>query len=662
MRLRSSIRPPKRFNSEDYEAPFSQVSLRRPQKDIERPPIIEFNPNLPPAAFPTLDKPRVPGSNDGNIDTPQDDLDSEVDFDDITFAEIENLKASNGPLNPIYVRNMNLMANAGRPSSHTDHDVEDTAWGSIFDDFDQEFPLASESMTLPPILTQWPQPGTDPLLTMPNKPAPLIPDPEWSDMPISLRVEIFSNLLESLSWPQACNQLGLNVQDQIQLQKKWAERDKQVDDEDELLAEMRAQQLRESMRVDNSSPNHDLKSLQTRMQEIGDDAISRLRRRPQAKHLMCNTDDIAIARRFLDKQGLNPRLIGEWSNSIPVVEGYKEGENDNHWMAGTFEWTLEPFGIRISESPFGSTPARDNAATWNESTESTPSRTSVIDSFGTEPSVSPIDTVRRRSGVVNPAPRWINDPTSSSWRPSPSSALVNLSIGTERAAQIHPARSVRQNPPQDCVSENPTPTVGDAATDTPDTRTALAPAPAPIPKPASTSSQKPVRRTLGGNWSYLSAAPNPNLRRTSTRRPRKRPDEVKSGARKENPRADRGSIEQRCAAPQPGESFLPRARPKLTRTLSDPSSSIPTTYRGLPTFNTETSEAALPVLPENRREEADDMTTTPPTSDTRPTAQTSESEVANGAMELDETELYEMELDELDEMDEVVLVPSGPSA
>ena len=133
MRLRETIKPPTRFDCEDYYTPGSQRSLRN--RIHSSPRFIDFNPNLPPAAFPSLDRPRADCEKNNGIQGKENwppytkeakqvgskgieprngqigaGGESEVEFENFTIEEIENQAASNGPLNKIYVRNMAIMA------------------------------------------------------------------------------------------------------------------------------------------------------------------------------------------------------------------------------------------------------------------------------------------------------------------------------------------------------------------------------------------------------------------------------------------------------------------------------------------------------------------------------------------------------------------------
>lgn len=158
MRLRDSVRPPQRLESELFYQPTPQRSSRRGGTP-SRPTYIDFNPNLPPAAFPTLKAPcpvtDIQGYPHGRDEqnegyqsdiqmadassSPQRDLlchpDRETDdeIEDVPVEDMDNYLASNGPQNQIYTRNMAIIAGFGQQSQiptavdDVDADVTDCA-------------------------------------------------------------------------------------------------------------------------------------------------------------------------------------------------------------------------------------------------------------------------------------------------------------------------------------------------------------------------------------------------------------------------------------------------------------------------------------------------------------------------------------------------------
>ncbi|KAH8426212.1 uncharacterized protein LDX57_003959 [Aspergillus melleus] len=693
MKLRSTIRPPKRLYSEEYVSTYSEVNLRRTPKSIERPPIIEFNPNLPSAAFPTLDNSRSPESNADSFDSCEDISEEEMDFEDFTFTEIENLKASNGPLNPIYVRNMELMANAGCSPSHMDYlDMQDSDGDEIDDGLDGGPSVVSNSTGVSLGPDNGLQIGASSLLTKPQS-VPEFPEPQWCDLPVSLRVEIVSNLLQSNPWSRACIMLGLSVRDQVDLREAWSERDKQLDYEDEQLEKMQEERLRALMRIDNSLPNrdrdwHSIWALfgKTRRQARRD--IQEQQRESDGNFFMCNSDEIAVAKRFLRQRGLSVKLVGEWCNTIPVVEGPDGDESGpGNSKPTTLKWNLKPTGIDISGLKPGTFPARNNATASNKATVPTASKVSLINDingFGASTSARPVDRTRHRSGVVNTVTSWINAPSQRSAQSPRPNGLVSQDIGMQRAAQIEstaepqavdPTRLARQTPPEDRIFQGPIPPVEGAA-DTHEVPSC--PVHAPRQRTPPTGPEEPVRRAMGGCWSYLSAGPNQNLANTATRPRRRRLEGTTSGLRNEITRTDHGSNEQRPPVPQtdarteihpiaqPEQGSVPEFQPTATRNLRSPSIidldgfHPATTHRGLlPCNDGQMSRTVSPApVEEDAREETDSMTITPPTSDVPLTHASQDSE----GEELTNDDHWEGSEDEDDmELDEMVLVPCSSS-
>lgn len=163
MKLRDTIRAPVRYGEDEYETP-SQISLRHGYDDsfddsIElgesgrprlqkrrRPNTVPYNPNLPPAAFPSLSRPQ-PGhdstasaQNRGVGDSQQHMQTSDVALplrnagsiptvpspqsviEQVPMDQLDNHIASNNMDNPVYVRNVNMarMTRADAPPGTED--------------------------------------------------------------------------------------------------------------------------------------------------------------------------------------------------------------------------------------------------------------------------------------------------------------------------------------------------------------------------------------------------------------------------------------------------------------------------------------------------------------------------------------------------------------
>jgi len=169
MKLRESIRAPVRYGEDESETPtrsflrpgteepYNEESVEleesgRPRRHKNRRPTpVQYNPNLPPAAFPSIDRPHSgpkPSTPDpkpkGNkspkarrvsgVKSPPQSLPlrragprKAVSFvpsesEDVPINQLENHFASNNMDNPIYARNVELayMPRPGAPSSPDD--------------------------------------------------------------------------------------------------------------------------------------------------------------------------------------------------------------------------------------------------------------------------------------------------------------------------------------------------------------------------------------------------------------------------------------------------------------------------------------------------------------------------------------------------------------
>lgn len=150
MKLRGTVKVPQRLENETaYEKNPRQV--RRRAKGQTPRQYIDWNPNLPPAAFPTLERPRTPQKVDDRISiqdrtihlddkgghaTPSQDGGASNGSDKTKTAAVrlsalisdsfENSVASNGDLNPIYEKNKAQIINAEEESSSVNQDMDDS--------------------------------------------------------------------------------------------------------------------------------------------------------------------------------------------------------------------------------------------------------------------------------------------------------------------------------------------------------------------------------------------------------------------------------------------------------------------------------------------------------------------------------------------------------
>ncbi|KAL4900367.1 hypothetical protein BDW74DRAFT_182910 [Aspergillus multicolor] len=343
MNLRKTIRLPQRFSPDHLYAPMSSRNLR--SDDIMRPPLIEYNPNLPPAAFPTLDAPRTLRRQDHNAEQESNDEDgpdghnqrimreSLDDFRRLTkpdseretsptahvrripLDQLDNHIASNGDLNPVWVSNMARMAAAGR-HAYGGMDMEDT---------DPESIVTSEAR-----VSRFPDPaqllprhfmGMRPL-TLPLQPSrSTLRDPTWSDLSYRMQVEIFLNLLERYSYPAVCRMLGLTTAERDAIETTIEDRRSQEELENKHLEAMRKKQFHDLARTDNSFKDQG-QSYHLVFREGSCPTLRGLREyiKPETDFFACERAELTLAQTFLRKRAIEPVSAGTWGNDIAYTQ------------------------------------------------------------------------------------------------------------------------------------------------------------------------------------------------------------------------------------------------------------------------------------------------------------------------------------------------------
>ncbi|PKX94062.1 uncharacterized protein P174DRAFT_369121 [Aspergillus novofumigatus IBT 16806] len=342
MRLRESIRPPERFNSELIITPSRKKTLRE-SRNQRTPRFIDYNPNLPPAAFPTLDpanrsqsrtegQDRAKVEQDGVAKGVQHDA-SSIDFhgsntedketweqlEDISIDELEDLIASNGELNPIYVRNMAIMATA-ETSSSFEMDMEDSDPDEPMTDVDGRH---AESIRF-------------------------IHDPKWSDLSPSLQAEIAINLRQHYRWSTVYSRLGLGEKEREELQELIRRRDHQVAMEDSALHAMRAKQLKALLRIDSSSASRNKTPHKLVFRKISRKTTQRLRGNIGTNYLLCEVGELLNARQFLQRRGIERHYAGKWSGSIvtwPSAQDASDAERRESQGDSMVTGPVTPFGV-----------------------------------------------------------------------------------------------------------------------------------------------------------------------------------------------------------------------------------------------------------------------------------------------------------------------------
>ncbi|KAJ9243367.1 hypothetical protein DTO169E5_2949 [Paecilomyces variotii] len=585
MRLRDSVRPPQRLESELFYQPTPQRSLRRATTPA-RPPYIDFNPNLPPAAFPTLSTPRRPGEiqcqsrendkrnkdRDGDIQmddassspqrTPYRHADRELDdeLEGIPIEDMDNYLASNGIQNTVYNRNMVIMAESDHESSTStavddmDEDMADSGGGN-----------ETGRLDLQPLT-----------------------DPEWGDLSPKLQVEIIENMLEEHSWPKIISMLGLTFEQDEQTRNHIANRNRQVEEENAQLGEMRAKQLEALMRIDNTALRRNSPPLQLVFRKTSIRHRRNLKEGTESDYLLCKAGEVLTARRFLHKRGLDPLFAGRWGNEMAVLQSsVNKSEPDRlHWRCD-MESNLQT--VSATPLPFARSPRSDPEVECSPSlrTNGDDIQTQVdfINGFSMEGTVDPSELRIRKGDMLSPP----KQATAISQQPPPRHGVLRLRIGVERAAKIRHLDMLAAQ-------------TGQGLVDTGSTSSQCITQPRPggereqpsrmnhntsVPQGASSElSEQPILRALGGSWSYNSIEENSDVTVTSSGEVRQRLEAARSEAcerrrETETPAQSDHQVSisrssplqatadfpirghsQRPPAPSPGEAFF-ESRPEL---------------------------------------------------------------------------------------------------
>ncbi|KAE8147843.1 hypothetical protein BDV25DRAFT_142361 [Aspergillus avenaceus] len=532
MKLRDSINPPRYYQS-NYDTPLSHKTLRRRSRTDDAPKCVEFNPNLPPAAFPTLDRlrPLAPrprpqeqieeeeeqqqqGIGDsalpsvhhrsGHYDAIKRAQDTVVELDDIPMEEVESYVASNGYQNSIYARNMAQIASTAGVESRLEG----------MSDSDGEIDHHEPDH-----------------------------DPNWTDLTPRMQVEIFDNLQQRHGQVSAIRMLGLSVQEQELLERFIFGRNAQVELENAQLERMRERQLRELLRIDNSVRNQHVPHRLV-FRKISRQATRSLMGRADEDYLICRSDEVRDARRFLAKRGLDPHLVGDWSNTIATTSPVCTDKLD------TREAEVQVDSGVGADSDADLLPAIE--VVENHGEVSVGAMESFINVAGRGAAAKRGDTVLR-NGQWNNGARWLASLYAHD-KPYLRAAfegnkVIHVKIGPEREAQVEDVRTCRE--PEDSDDpDNPPPYVDPKkiAKSWPpidlfysSSRTSrfavdesqvarYAPI---IPRRASALSNSHVlSRTMGGTWSYSSAERHGNHPVTSSERMQQRLEQARLEAQR----------------------------------------------------------------------------------------------------------------------------------
>ncbi|KAL1969407.1 hypothetical protein VTN77DRAFT_8845 [Rasamsonia byssochlamydoides] len=278
---------------------------------------------------------------------------------------------------------------------------------------------------------------------------------------------------------------------------------------------MQAKQLRALMRIDNSDLKEHRVPSQLVFRKASRQFTRMLRDRIGTDYLLCQAKELLLARRFLSKRGLDPQYAGEWSNDFVYLP---KSQNEEQEM---FEWKDDQndYFHEDSESEW------DDVSDFSSSPpiveeQLLQSKADSINNLGGHNAASlqgnPSSTYRVPT-IPNLYSNGMRNPTNYQ-----TCGIVRLRIGSEQAARV---RDLEQQQQQECTGQsNHYITKTDVRpfrlwnTLESDGEHARAEIPRNDKIPAAGNSELPVRRIMGGQWSYESLEPKPWSMPTSSMR------------------------------------------------------------------------------------------------------------------------------------------------
>ncbi|OJJ49916.1 hypothetical protein ASPZODRAFT_139261 [Penicilliopsis zonata CBS 506.65] len=307
MRLRQEIRPPQRLEDElASSSPISNRSYRfhhalRPRHQPLPISYVDFNPNLPPAVFPTLELPQA-----------------------LTPVNQENGDAQD---------RTPVMTSQGiqRGDQELD-DILESDWMG----FDSEVPndvdpsLASSPEDCDSSV-DWSDSDSEWDTTAECNP---IDDPRWSDLSVRLQVEIFENLLQVYTEKAVFKKLGLNGDAMREIHEHRSLRNKQIRHENKMLGKMRTKQLNALLQLDNSERKLHRVPPQLVFRKISRQQTRKIKDLTEFDWQLCQAGELYTARRYLELREIDPKHVGTWTNNVVNMQTPRE----NNKFDALFEW------------------------------------------------------------------------------------------------------------------------------------------------------------------------------------------------------------------------------------------------------------------------------------------------------------------------------------
>ncbi|OJD25087.1 hypothetical protein ACJ73_03543 [Blastomyces percursus] len=537
LRSRDAIKPPKRYDGDKHGAPTPPPSAcsepRGYKSNVRRlafpTPIVDFNPDLPPAAFPTIDcqqphkhsAQETAGSSSNITEPMQERAGVGGDFGRQDVADCQYRAATNrekkvggdgdvSMVDAVYNFSNNAPAafnfqagwgHANNPYQlgNSEHGLRSSANLHISDDENEVGMGVYEAAKM--------------------SARPLHPV-KWSDISPTLQTEIFENLRSVCDFRHAAETLGLSPSEQVKMLAHSTTRKEQIQNENARLKEMRAKQLRALLRMDNSYLKSQKVPGQLVFRNISKKFLDTATR-SDPDYSMSQASDILIARKYLRSLDLDPKLAGEWSNNLVTITTTGLADTDED-----FEWTGElPVAEEDTHSEHGDTERESSSDSETVPDDSSPpdcspnpKRQRILDSSlnaaqhilrhrRRESSVSRSGTSRtlpcRAPAHRVGRPQWLQSsrPLLGNFpQPSPLAhePMVRLKVGAQGAARIQ--QDIFRSPGV-LMQAASQPNVN-FADDNAGSANQLPPTWPPQTTLSKDGSSKALKRTLAGPWLY----------------------------------------------------------------------------------------------------------------------------------------------------------------
>lgn len=341
------------------------------------------------------------------------------------------------------------------------------------------------------------------------------------------------------SWSKTLSLLGVTYEEAKVLRQHFEGRNRQIQQENLYLQEMQAKQLRALMRIDNSDLKAHKVPSQLVFRKTSRQFARRLRDSIRTDYLLCQAKDLLLARKFLSKRGLDPRYAGEWNNDFVYLP---KSQNEEQEM---FEWK--------DNYHFGENPGPEE-----EHVSDIASSPPIMDEQSLRSQADSINDlgdydVASFRGYQGHPPSTYRVPMSNSYSNETRNhmnhqacGIVRLRIGSEQAARVRDLEQpsewtglsnhyITRTEVQPLRQRNSLDSNGQhafAETSRNHSRKL----------PVAGDFELPVRRVMGGQWSYSSLEPKLSSMPTSSLRYRGKPEKVRRETQMQQAEENAGSV------------------------------------------------------------------------------------------------------------------------